>query len=119
MTTTTVEKKQKPPIGRVINLLRTFSDISQTEMAKRCNISVTLLSLMESGKRTPSLAMLQRFARVLDIPPSVFWMIADDCDDLKTENEFVLKMLDVLYEYLDKEQELKDLLLVAKKRNSW
>ncbi|WP_066373911.1 helix-turn-helix domain-containing protein [Herbidospora mongoliensis] len=47
---------------------RVLAGLDQEEMAKRARISWPYLSLLESGKRSPSVKVLHRLAAALDCP---------------------------------------------------
>jgi XRE family transcriptional regulator, regulator of sulfur utilization len=55
-------------LGPTIKKLRLASGLSQDEVARQAGISVSFLSLVERGKREPTLTVLRRLARSLDIP---------------------------------------------------
>jgi len=53
----------------VLRGLREDRKLTQEELAKRAKITRSHLSLLESGHRTnPSLEVLKRLARALDVP---------------------------------------------------
>ncbi len=54
--------------GSVIKLFRTASQVSQGDLAERLQITRTYLSLVESGKKQPSLALVRRLSEELKIP---------------------------------------------------
>lgn len=58
-------------IGKRIRLLREAKGASAKEMAEQIGISPTMVSLVESDERTPSVDLLSRIARVLGVPPAV------------------------------------------------
>ncbi len=56
-------------LGTMIKGLRESKGLSQTELAKRARIARVYLVLLESGKRkNPSLEILRRLAKALDVP---------------------------------------------------
>ena len=61
-------------IGYVIKVLRTASSLKQKDLARRAGIKSNYLSLVEAGKREPSLSVLRAVAKALGIPVSfLFW----------------------------------------------
>ena len=52
--------------GRAIRIMRAISGVSQTELARRVGIGASMVSLVESNKRTPSLRTLEKCAAALD-----------------------------------------------------
>jgi transcriptional regulator with XRE-family HTH domain len=56
--------------GRVLREYRERSDISQEALALEAGIDRTFVSLLERGKRQPTLTTLFRLAKVLDVSPT-------------------------------------------------
>ena len=71
-------------LGNVIRLIRKARGFKQYVLAKEAGISCNFLSLVESGKRAPSIEVLNRLAKVLKVPTAAFfvWQEAGD-DELK------------------------------------
>ncbi len=57
--------------AHVLKRLRKSSNLSQKELADRCNLDRTFISLLERGERQPSLTTLFAVAKVLKVSPSV------------------------------------------------
>jgi transcriptional regulator with XRE-family HTH domain len=69
-----MKKQQLNTLGRTIKVLRAASGISQKDLAERAGIKPNYLSLVESGKREPSLSVLRTISQVLRVPMSfLFW----------------------------------------------
>lgn len=62
--------------------MRAARGLSQTQLAKLVKCSVSTVSMIESGGRTPSLAMAQRLARSLDVPFDLFTVLGADSADV-------------------------------------
>ena len=69
-------------IGKAIRLCRTQKDMSRSTLADRSGISESYLSLLERGKRDPSLSKLNAIASALGVPVSVLVFVAADSDDM-------------------------------------
>lgn len=69
-------------LGRAIRLCRTQRGLSQTELANNAGISVSYLSLLERGKRDPTLTTVGEIANALDIPVSILVFLAANEDDV-------------------------------------
>lgn len=54
-------------LGRCLRLERKSQGISQAELAKRSGISVTYAGELERGEKMPSLDVIVRLAKALDI----------------------------------------------------
>ena len=58
-------------IGRTIKVLRTALGIKQRELARRLGISANYLSMIEAGKREPTLKLLRAIGSTMQVPVSV------------------------------------------------
>lgn len=72
-------------IGKAIKLCRTQKGLTRTELAKNADISISYLSLLEQGKRDPSLSTVEKLSNALNIPLSVLVFLASDKTELSTE----------------------------------
>ncbi|NLY38182.1 MAG: helix-turn-helix transcriptional regulator [Firmicutes bacterium] len=55
-------------IGLRIKALRRLKQVTQQELARRVNISVTMLSNIETGQKMPHPQLLQNIASSLSVP---------------------------------------------------
>lgn len=60
--------------GRVVRILRIARGMNLQELAKKAGVGDSQLSLVENGKRSPSLGTLERICEALDI--SMLHMVA-------------------------------------------
>ncbi|MFG1301944.1 helix-turn-helix transcriptional regulator [Xanthobacter sp. V3C-3] len=60
-------------VGQNVQKLRRDRDLSQEELAHRANVHQTYLSGVESGKRNPSVMVLERIAIALEVDISDFF----------------------------------------------
>jgi transcriptional regulator with XRE-family HTH domain len=61
-------------LGNAIKLVRTASGTKQGVLAKNLNVSANYLSLVENGKREPSISFLKRLAGALGVPVGIFFL---------------------------------------------
>ncbi len=61
-------------LGRALKLMRTASGLKQKEVAAKLRVTQNYLSLIENGKRNPSLSILKALARVLGVPIGLFFL---------------------------------------------
>lgn len=61
-------------LGSAIKLVRTASGLKQQELAKRLEVSPNYISLIENGKREPSISFLNRLADTLGVPVGIFFL---------------------------------------------
>ena len=57
------------PVGFAIREFRQQAGLSQDGLADRMDVSTSYISMLESGKRYPSIEMLVRIALALDTRP--------------------------------------------------
>ena len=73
-------------LGEALRLVRSFHDLSQIDLARLLNISRSYLSEVESGKKTPSLGLLDSYATVFEIPISYLLLF---CETLQDGSRFI------------------------------
>ena len=81
-------------IGHVIKLLRTVSGLKQKDLAKAAGIKANYLSLVEAGKREPSLAVLRALANELNVPTSLLLWESESIPEMSSakEEDSILKL---------------------------
>ena len=70
---TTGELQLEVSIGRRVRLLRQRLQLTATELAAEAGLSPGMLSKIENGGTSPSLATLQGLARALNVPMTSFF----------------------------------------------
>lgn len=63
-----------------LKLLRASHDFTQKELAQKLRISASHLCEIESGKKTPSLALLEHYGQVFQVPVSSILFLAENFD---------------------------------------
>ena len=76
-------------IGSTLKLLRTASNLTQSSLAKDLKVTASYLSLIENGRKEPSLTFLKRFAKKLDTPLGYFIWLA--LEESRSQEELDLK----------------------------
>lgn len=66
-------------IGRAVREVRSHRELTQRELAFGADLDPSYVSLIESGRRMPSLDVLARVAEVLEVP--IYLMILLGCDE--------------------------------------
>ena len=69
-------------IGYAIKFCRQQKRFSIPDLAEKSGISVSHISLLERGKREPSLGALEKICRALNVPLSVLIFIGTEPTDL-------------------------------------
>lgn len=62
--------------GRALKICRAALELSQQEVAKKARITTSYLSLIEGGKRSPSLATLERISKAMGVPAHLVMLLA-------------------------------------------
>lgn len=69
-------------LGKAIKLCRTQRNLSQSELATAAGISVSYLSLLERGKRDPTLSTIEDLATALKVPISILMFLSVDHEEM-------------------------------------
>ena len=68
-------------LHRALRLLRTYHQLTQVELAKRLNISNSFLSEIESGDKSPSLNLLEKYAELFKMPVSSIMLFSESMNE--------------------------------------
>ena len=71
--------------GRAIKMVRSASGLTQSALAERLSIGASQLSLVESGKRQPTVRVLGEIAEVLRVPPHLLTLLGSNLEDLNQQ----------------------------------
>ena len=72
-------------LGQALKLLRRYQGLNQSALAAKLGVSRSYVSEMESGNRTPSFDLLNRYADVFEVPVSSLIFFAEALEDDKKE----------------------------------
>lgn len=73
-------------LNEALRLMRVFYDLRQKELAEKLGISKSYISEIESGKKIPTLDLLNRYSEFFDIPVSSIMFFSESLNkDVKTE----------------------------------
>lgn len=89
-------KQLSKTIGGTIKLCRNQRGLSQGQLAQRTGLSVPYLSLIEQGKRTPNLEVLETIAKALGIPLNILIFLASDKSELASVDHDLAEKLSLL-----------------------
>lgn len=70
-------------IGHALKICRSAKKLSLEELAERAGLSQSYLSMIESGKREPTLSSIEKIAAALGIPTPIVLFLASEKEDLK------------------------------------
>jgi transcriptional regulator with XRE-family HTH domain len=83
--------------GKAVRVARAISGIQQKELADRAGLNSSYVSLIEMGKRKPSLKAVRALSSALEMPPDLLTLLGTEPEDLSlagtTEVEEVAKSL--------------------------
>jgi transcriptional regulator with XRE-family HTH domain len=68
-------------LNEALRLVRVFHDINQSLLAEKLQISKSYLSEIESGKKSPTLDILERYSEIFEIPVSSILLFSEKMDD--------------------------------------
>jgi transcriptional regulator with XRE-family HTH domain len=79
--------------SKAIRIARALADVPQRELAKRISIDSSLISMLENGKRRPSLKTLEKIAHALKMPFHLLVLLGTEPEDSKTLDSKDLEQL--------------------------
>jgi len=68
--------------AKALKIARAISGLQQKELAVLAGVDPSHISLIESGKRTPSVHLLERVSSALDIPDHLLTLLAGEPADI-------------------------------------
>ena len=72
----------KTDIAKAFRVIRAAYGLQQAELAPRIGISASQLSLIEKGKRQPSLRVITNLGEALGVPTSLIMLLASDPEEV-------------------------------------
>ncbi len=76
-------------LGEIIKALRKQKALNQVQLSESCGITVTYLSLIENGKKEPTLSLLKTIANSLQVPLPILLFYALTEEDIpESRKEF-------------------------------
>ncbi len=70
-------------LNEALRLMRAYHDISQTKLCSELGVSNSYLSEIESGKKTPTLDLLQKYSDRFEVPVSSLLFFSENLDKTK------------------------------------
>jgi transcriptional regulator with XRE-family HTH domain len=70
--------------AKAFRVIRAAFGLQQTELASRMEISGSQLSLIEAGKRQPSVGVVDRLARAVGVPTALVSLLASTAEDFES-----------------------------------
>ena len=72
--------------AKAFRVIRAAYGLQQAELAPRLGISASQLSLIEKGKRQPSLRVITNLGSTTGVPTSLIMLLASDPDDVADQD---------------------------------
>lgn len=69
-------------VGRAIRIARAHKGLTQSSLAEESGLSLSYVSLVEQGKREPSLSALKGLTAALGLPLNLLVFMASDSDEV-------------------------------------
>ena len=92
-------------LNEALRLIRVFHDFKQKELADRLGISNSYLSEIESGNKTPTLELIEKYSDIFSMPSSSILFFSENLNNGEKTNKArthiskkVLKILDWISE---------------------
>jgi transcriptional regulator with XRE-family HTH domain len=67
-------------LSEALRLIRVFHDLKQVELAEKLGISKSHLSEIESGAKTPSLEIIERYSKEFGLPVSSIMFFVENIE---------------------------------------
>lgn len=80
-------------IGESIRILRKKKLMNQGVFANRVGITQPFLSSIETGRKTPSMGVLEKMANVLNTPLSILFWFGVDREDVYEDRRYIFDQL--------------------------
>jgi transcriptional regulator with XRE-family HTH domain len=80
-------------IGLAIKTIRKKANITQHELAHKCELSQTSMSQIETGVKRPSQRTLKKICTVLDIPESIIYIVALQDTDVPANKKNIYQLV--------------------------
>jgi transcriptional regulator with XRE-family HTH domain len=68
-------------LNEAIRLMRVFHDLSQKELAEKIGISKSFISEIESGRKSPTIELLNKYSDFFEIPVSSIMFFSENLDE--------------------------------------
>jgi transcriptional regulator with XRE-family HTH domain len=72
--------------GKAFRIIRAAFGLRQSELAERMPITASQLSLIEAGKRQPSLRVVNALASAVGVPTALISLLASTANDVESKS---------------------------------
>lgn len=88
-------------ISRALRMVRTFHRLKQQDLAVKLDISSSYLSEIESGTKSPSMEILEKYSGIFGIPVSTLMLFSERLDERKFSERVRVKAGDKILRMLE------------------
>ena len=93
-------------LNQALKLMRVYHDLTQADLAAKLEVTKSYISEIEAGNKTPSLQVLEQYAKAFDIPLSSILFFAENIENpsnvSKAQNLIAGKIISLLQFIADK-----------------
>ncbi len=97
-------------LSEALKQIRVFHQIKQVDLAQDLGISKSYLSEIESGRKTISIDLLEKYSKIFSIPASSLLLFSENLDAAKTSDKLRLryasKIMDIM-KWINSSNEIK------------
>jgi transcriptional regulator with XRE-family HTH domain len=72
--------------GKALRIARAIAGVQQKKLAELAEVDPSHISLIEKGKRKPSVDTIEKLASALQIPQNLLMLLAAEPEDLDTKD---------------------------------
>lgn len=77
----------KPNYAKAFRVIRAAFGLRQSDLAERLPVTASQLSLIEAGKRQPSLGLVDAFARTVGVPAALVMLLASSPGEIESQED--------------------------------
>ena len=87
-------------LNKALKIVKQYHNLNQTQLAGKLSLSTSYLSELESGRKEPTLDILDRYAKLFNMPLSSLLVFSETLDGTHSQSKarafFSKKMLRIL-----------------------
>lgn len=105
-------------INQALRLIRSYHDLSQSELCTELGLSNSYLSEIESGKKQPTLDLLKRYSEFFDIPLSSILFFSENLEAAKSSDRLRRNIAGKIISILEWSEARNDAKEIRKKKTN-
>ncbi len=82
-----IQNLMQQDYAKAFRIIRAAFGLRQSELAERMPITASQLSLIEAGKRQPSLRVVNGLANAVGVPAALISLLASTADDVESKSD--------------------------------